>query len=94
MRNGSLLDYQLPSIRDVPERITPIIIESPHRCGPFGAKGAGETGIIPIAPAIGNAVRDATGVRCTTLPLTPERLLDAMTARPAGAVTASGEPAL
>ena len=78
MRNGTLLDYQLPSIKDMPERITPIIVENPHRGGPFGAKGVGETGIIPLAPAIGNAVRDATGVRCTTLPLTPERLLAAM----------------
>jgi CO/xanthine dehydrogenase Mo-binding subunit len=85
MVNGSLLDYQLPSIRDVPERITPIIVESPHRSGPFGAKGVGETGIIPVAAAIGNAVRDAVGVRCTTLPLTPERLLTAMAAMTEGA---------
>jgi hypothetical protein len=82
MLNRTLLDYQLPSIKDLPERITPIVIENPHRRGPFGAKGVGETGIIPVAPAIGNAVRDATGVRCTTLPLTPERLLAAMTTGP------------
>jgi CO/xanthine dehydrogenase Mo-binding subunit len=80
MLNGTLLDYQLPSIKDVPEKITPIIIESPHRTGPFGAKGVGETGLIPFAPAVANAVRDAVGVRCTTLPLTPERLLSAMKA--------------
>jgi CO/xanthine dehydrogenase Mo-binding subunit len=80
MLNGTLLDYQLPSIKDVPEKITPIIVESPHRTGPFGAKGVGETVLIPFAPAVANAVRDAVGVRCTTLPLTPERLLSAMTA--------------
>jgi CO/xanthine dehydrogenase Mo-binding subunit len=77
--NGTLLDYQLPSVKDVPEKLTPIIVESPHRTGPFGAKGVGETGIIPIAPAVANAVRDAVGVRVTRLPLTPERLLTAMT---------------
>jgi CO/xanthine dehydrogenase Mo-binding subunit len=77
--NGTLLDYQLPSVRDLPARITPIVVESPHRTGPFGAKGVGETGIIPIAPAVANAVRDAVGVRITRLPLTPERVLDALT---------------
>ncbi|MFI5605646.1 xanthine dehydrogenase family protein molybdopterin-binding subunit [Amycolatopsis sp. NPDC051903] len=76
--NGTLLDYQLPSIKDMPDKLTPIIIESPHRTGPFGAKGVGETTIIPLAPAIANAVRDATGVRITTLPLTPERILTAL----------------
>jgi CO/xanthine dehydrogenase Mo-binding subunit len=76
--NRSLLDYQLPSIRDLPDKLTPIVVESPHRTGPFGAKGVGETGIIPLAPAIGNAVRDATGIRFHELPLTPERILMAL----------------
>lgn len=78
MINGTLLDYQLPSIKDLPGRITPIIVENPHRTGPFGAKGVGETAIIPLAPAIANAVRDAVGVRITTLPLTPERVSAAL----------------
>jgi CO/xanthine dehydrogenase Mo-binding subunit len=77
--NGTLLDYQLPSIKDMPDRLTSIIVENPHRTGPFGAKGVGETTIIPLAPAIANAVRDATGVRITTLPLTAERILTALT---------------
>ncbi len=76
--NGTLLDYQLPSVKDMPDRITPIIIESPHRTGPFGAKGVGETAIIPLAPAISNAVRDAIGIRFTRLPLTPERIITAL----------------
>lgn len=75
MINATLLDYQLPSIRDVPQRLTPIIVESAHRDGPFGAKGVGETGILPVAPAYSGALRDACGVRVTTLPLTPERVL-------------------
>ena len=76
--NGTLLDYQLPSIKDLPDQLTPIVVENPHATGPFGAKGVGETGIIPIAPAIGNAIRDAVGVRIPRLPLSPERVLDAM----------------
>jgi CO/xanthine dehydrogenase Mo-binding subunit len=76
--NGTLLDYQLPSIKDMPDRLTPIVIENPHRGGPFGAKGVGETSIIPLAPAISNAVRDAIGIRFTRLPLTPERIVTAL----------------
>ena len=75
LTNATLLDYQLPSMKDVPEKLTPIIVESAHRDGPYGAKGVGETGILPIAPAYAGAVRDACGVRITTLPLTPERVL-------------------
>lgn len=77
--NGTLLDYQLPSVSDMPDKLTPIVVESPHRTGPFGAKGVGETGILPVAPAIANALRDAVGIRVTQLPLTPERVLDAYT---------------
>jgi CO/xanthine dehydrogenase Mo-binding subunit len=76
--NGTLLDYQLPSIKDLPDRLTPIIVEAPHDTGPFGAKGVGETGILGVAPAIANAVRDALGVRITTLPLTPEAIVAAL----------------
>ncbi len=76
--NGTLLDYQLPSIKDLPDKLTPIIVEGPHATGPFGAKGVGETGILGIAPAIANAVRDALGVRITTLPLTPESIVAAL----------------
>ncbi|WP_406033229.1 xanthine dehydrogenase family protein molybdopterin-binding subunit [Nocardioides sp. NBC_00163] len=83
MINATLLDYQLPSIKDVPDRLTPIIVESAHRDGPFGAKGVGETGILPIAPAYANALRDACDVRVTQLPLTPERVLHHLDAREA-----------
>jgi CO/xanthine dehydrogenase Mo-binding subunit len=77
--NGTLLDYQLPSVKDMPDRLTPIVVETPHRTGPFGAKGVGETGILAVAPAIANAVHDAVGVRIEQLPLTPEKLLAALT---------------
>ncbi|MQA09357.1 MAG: molybdopterin-dependent oxidoreductase [Pseudonocardiaceae bacterium] len=79
--NGTLLDYQLPSIRDLPDELTPIIVESPHDDGPFGAKGVGETGILAVAPAIGNAIRDAIGLRFTRLPMTPEAIVTALESR-------------
>jgi CO/xanthine dehydrogenase Mo-binding subunit len=50
--------------------------------------GVGETGILPIAPAYAGAVRDACGVRITTLPLTPERVLDHLTAAAGGTTDA------
>ena len=78
LRNDTLLNYQVPSVRDVPARVTPIVVESPHDSGPFGAKGVGETGILAAAPAIGNAIHDALGVRFRRLPITPETILDAL----------------
>jgi CO/xanthine dehydrogenase Mo-binding subunit len=81
--NETLLDYQLCSVRDMPRRLTPLLVECPHRGGPFGAKGVGETGILATAPAIGNAVRDACGVRLTRLPLKPETVLEALGKVPA-----------
>lgn len=81
LTNGTLLDYQLPSSKDLPDKLTPLVVESPHRTGPFGAKGVGETGILAVAPAIANAVRDAIGVRITELPLTPEAIVTALQQR-------------
>jgi len=49
--------------------------------GPFGAKGLGESGVIPVAAAVANAVKDAVGVRLTELPMTPERIALAIAAR-------------
>jgi CO/xanthine dehydrogenase Mo-binding subunit len=76
--NTSLLDYQLPSFRDVPHKVTPILVEDAHDTGPFGAKGVGETGILAVAPAVANAICDATGVRLYRLPMTRERVLSAL----------------
>jgi len=76
--NGSLLDYQIASFKDMPEFIKTIVVQIPHDGGPFGAKGAGETGALTVAPAIANAIADAVGVRIRDLPLTPERVLRAL----------------
>ena len=76
--NGSLLDYQVASIKDIPQSFRPIVVEVPHQSGPFGAKGAGETGALTVAPAIANAIQDAIGVRIHGLPITPEKVLRAL----------------
>lgn len=78
-----LQDYPVPRVRDIPE-IRPILIEVPDPSVPFGAKGIGESGLLSVAPAILNAVRDATGADLTTLPATKEevrRALKAVSAR-------------
>jgi CO/xanthine dehydrogenase Mo-binding subunit len=72
--NPNLVDYVLPSLGDMPEIIDPIAIEIPHRNGPFGAKGIGESALIPVAPAIANAIYDAVGVRIKDLPIKAEKI--------------------
>jgi len=72
--------YLVPMSADMPELI-PIIVETNEPSGPFGAKGVGEAGLVPTAAAIANAIESATGVRVTRLPITPERMLEALRAR-------------
>jgi CO/xanthine dehydrogenase Mo-binding subunit len=80
LANPSLMDYKVPTFRDVPYAIDTTIVEAPEPDGPFGAKGAGEIGINVVAAAIANAVAAATGVRFTQLPLSSERVLRGMLA--------------
>jgi xanthine dehydrogenase molybdenum-binding subunit len=77
--NPGFLDYKLLTAPDMPE-ILLTLIETVDEAGPFGAKGLGEAGTIPISAAVANAVKDATGVRVTTLPMTPERVYRAIRA--------------
>jgi aldehyde oxidoreductase len=75
----NLHDYLIPTIGDLPP-VESIFIEEPTPIGPCGAKGLGEHTIIPTAPAILNAIHDATGVRIRRLPATPDRVLEALAA--------------
>lgn len=77
---AGFLDYKLATMHDIPE-IVPIIVESQHREAPFGAKGIGEPAAAATAPAIANAIADAVGVRLVDLPLTAERVLEALSTR-------------
>jgi CO/xanthine dehydrogenase Mo-binding subunit len=74
-----LATYLLPTAADLPD-VRAIIVESGEGKGPFGARGIGEPSIGPPAATIANAVAAATGVRVTRLPITAERLLDALDA--------------
>jgi len=76
--NPNLVDYVLPSLGDMPAVIDSISIEIPDRNGPFGAKGIGESSLIPVAPAIANAVFDAVGVRIRDLPIKAEKIYFAL----------------
>ncbi len=75
--NASLLDYKVPVSLDLPE-IKALIVESHEPSGPFGAKSVGEIAVDPIAPAIANAIYNATGVRMRVLPITPEKVIKAL----------------
>jgi xanthine dehydrogenase molybdenum-binding subunit len=75
--NPNFLDYKMLTAKDVPN-IEPIVIETNDPFGPFGAKGVGEPGLVPTAPAIANAIYDAVGVRIRELPITPEKVLAAL----------------
>jgi CO/xanthine dehydrogenase Mo-binding subunit len=72
--NSSLVDYKVPTFDDVPDEFESILIEDGNGPGPYGAKGLGEGGIIPVAPAVANAVFWSTGARVKSLPLTPEKV--------------------
>jgi CO/xanthine dehydrogenase Mo-binding subunit len=75
--NGNLLDYRLPTARDLPP-IETIIVEVPSEDGPYGARIIGEPSIVPGMAAVSNAVEAAVGARVTEAPITPERVLRAM----------------
>lgn len=76
--NPSLIDYKVPTFKDSPPYFATILIEDENGPGPYGAKGMGEGGIIPVAPAIANALCWSTGARIKELPLTPERVWRAL----------------
>jgi CO/xanthine dehydrogenase Mo-binding subunit len=78
LSNPSFADYKVPGILDAPAAIVPIVLEDPDPTGPFGAKGVGEISLVGVAPAIANAIFAATGARVRQIPMTPERVLDAL----------------
>jgi CO/xanthine dehydrogenase Mo-binding subunit len=75
-----LSTYLIPTISDVPRIVESIIVEQPDPRGPWGVRGVGEVPFIPLAPALVSAIHDATGVWIDELPLTPQRVLSALTA--------------
>ncbi len=71
----SFTEYLLPTCLDAPRRIQSILLETPEESGPFGARGIAEMCLSPTAPAIANAVCDATGKRVHSIPIKPEMLI-------------------
>jgi 4-hydroxybenzoyl-CoA reductase subunit alpha len=79
----SMLEYKSPTSLDMPEVITELI-EEPDPRGPFGAKEVGQGPLLPIMPAVANAVYDAVGVRIDEIPVTPEKIMKALAEKKAG----------
>jgi CO/xanthine dehydrogenase Mo-binding subunit len=77
--NPGFLDYRIPVASDLP-KIDAVLIEVPNPRHPFGAKGVGEVPIVPPMAAIANAINAATGVRMTSLPMSPPKILAAIDA--------------
>jgi CO/xanthine dehydrogenase Mo-binding subunit len=80
--NANLVDYRVPRFTDLPNHFESYLVENKDGPGPYGAKGMGESGIVSVAPAVGNALYRATGARVRTLPLTPERVWRALKKTP------------
>jgi 4-hydroxybenzoyl-CoA reductase alpha subunit len=87
----SMLEYKSPTTLDMPEIVTELV-EHPDPRGPFGAKEVGQGPLLPIMPAVANAVYDAVGVRIDEVPITPEKILAALKARAAGKEPRFGPP--
>jgi 4-hydroxybenzoyl-CoA reductase subunit alpha len=79
----SMLEYKSPTSLDMPEVVTELI-EEPDPRGPFGAKEVGQGPLLPIMPAVANAVYDALGVRIDEVPITPEKIMKALAEKKAG----------
>jgi 4-hydroxybenzoyl-CoA reductase alpha subunit len=79
----SILEYKSPTSLDMPEIYTDLV-EDPDPEGPFGAKEVGQGPLLPIMPAVANAVFDAVGVRVDEIPVTPEKILKALQAKAQG----------
>ena len=75
--NPNFRDYKILTAKDVFPIEAPVL-ETYDEAGPYGAKGIGEPGCVPTAPAVANAIYDAVGVRIKDLPITPEKILAAI----------------
>jgi 4-hydroxybenzoyl-CoA reductase subunit alpha len=84
MLHGNILDYRVPTMMESPE-IEVIIVESIDPNGPFGAKEASEGMLAGFLPAVMDAVHEAAGIRPLELPLTPDRVVELLDARPGAA---------
>jgi CO/xanthine dehydrogenase Mo-binding subunit len=82
-KTPSMLDYKSPTSMDMCP-IETILVEEPDPIGPFGAKEVGQGPLLPIPPAVCNAVYDAVGVRIDEIPVTPEKIVKALRSKAQG----------
>ena len=82
-KQPSMLEYKSPTTLEMPDVVT-YLVEDPDPRGPFGAKEAGQGPLLPIMPAVANAVFDAVGVRIDETPITPEKIVAALAAKHKG----------
>jgi len=82
-KGPSLLDYKIPSVLEMPP-VETILVETIDPEGPFGAKEVGQGPLLPVIPAVANAVHDAIGVRIDEVPITPDKVLAALKSRSKG----------
>jgi hypothetical protein len=83
----SMLEYKSPTSLDMPE-VDTILVEDPDPNCPFGAKEAGQGPLLPVMPAVANAIFDAVGVRIDEVPITPEKVLHALQLKREGKIRA------
>jgi CO/xanthine dehydrogenase Mo-binding subunit len=76
----SLLEYKSPTTMEMPE-VETVLVEDPDPNGPFGAKEAGQGPLLPVIPAVANALYDALRVRVDEVPISPEKVLRALAAK-------------
>ena len=82
MLNSSFLDYRMPTTLDLP-MIDTVIVEVANPNHPYGVRGVGEVPIVPPMAAISNAIYDAIGIRMNDLPMSPDKILEALWAKEA-----------
>jgi len=80
--NANYSDYKIPTAHEHPLHIEHVVLEETFEEGPYGAKGIGEVPIVSVAPAVANAIHDATGVRLRSIPFTPEAVFSAVRSAP------------
>ena len=91
MENAGFLDYRMPVASDLP-MIDTVIVEVANPLHPYGVRGVGEVPIVPPLATVANAMRAATGVRFTELPLSPPRVLQGLTEWRQSTFQAAGPP--
>ena len=91
MLNSTLLDYRMPTPRDLPMSDT-VIVEVPSAAHPFGVRGVGEANIVPPPAAIAHAIYDAVGIRMEHLPMNPPAVMEALWSTDGRSEARSGQP--